>query len=566
MFYRKEDVDEAIICGICNSTYKSPRVLPCSESACHECIQFIIQTDPNQEFACNFCHKKHKPFGKDGFPLNGALIKLLKAKAVNIYRNDRVEELKEKLAEIKSKCEQFKLNLDNDVDQVEKRCIRLRNQVHLETDVLIEEVHNFNASLIAEIDKYEQECIASINSNTKENKFNKFFDELENFCTDKMKYLTEFKLDEKVVKETTTVADSYLEKLKIDGVLLKNTLFNRKEAEFIKRHNKINRTLLGTLVFRSSSLDFTHLNEVKFTNNIITGLSSDLIVNLFKNHDENNFVFYKNNDGHLNATCFDKIGNVLYKITNVCGMTGSSFSDDLSCYRVTRSLNNFILFVLIPTARPIRAICGHQIYNNQGITGLFFILDQDLNYIKHNADFRDVFLLHMAANSSRVICIDCYNYYLLDMNLASVNIGSMNKIKYQVGDIHDIINVQINDEYLFFLCKNKKVKNFETKSFQRAEQIEIVENKMKIFEIESGDLVVEIETSANQMKLLSADRLVLFDSVSRIVSLYEQTGEFCKLEDINLEKSLESGLKINLDQSNCLVFYNSKYMKYTSMN
>jgi hypothetical protein len=219
MFYRKEEVDQVLACGICSEIYEDPRLLPCSESACNWCIQKVIESNPKKEFNCRFCQKIHIPSGKEGkegFPVNGAFVKFSQIKANNVYRNAKVEELKTKLAEIKGKCGELKLSLEKGVDEVKEHCIRLRNQVHLETDILIEEAHAFNESLIAEIDKYEQECIDSFNSNTKtsDNVINKFILELDTFYTGNTKYLTEFEIDEKVVEEAVANAESYFKRIK----------------------------------------------------------------------------------------------------------------------------------------------------------------------------------------------------------------------------------------------------------------------------------------------------------------------------------------------------------------
>jgi hypothetical protein len=525
MFYRKEDVDEAIICGICNSIYKSPRVLPCSESACHECIQFIIQTDPNQEFACNFCHEKHTPLGKDGFPVNGALMKLLKAKAGTVCRSAKVEELKHKLLDIKSKCSEFKMNLDNGVDQISQHCIRLRNRVHLETDILIEEAHTLNKSLIAEINKYEEECIKSFNSNTSktDNKFNKFVDELNEFHSDKTKYLSDFKIDEKTVVETIKKADSHLEKLKIEDRLLMNIQFSGKVAEFIKRSNEIDRTLLGTLVFKSLSLDENNLTEIEFSNDIFATCSSS--IHSFNHNNSNNFIFfYIDTNRHLQMICFDNGEQVKNGVVNALNYVGCGAYSEIIQLNVTHSLNSFIFYVKLPVYAQGSIRGRRQLHDNQAVIGLFFILDYNLNYVNHNASFGTHHFLHIAASRSRVICIDSSNnFFLLDMNLNLVyEIRlSLDKIKNQVENT--IVEVQMNDQYVFLLC------NWRSNS-----------NQLKIFEISSGNLVKEMKTNANKVKLVSRDRLVLFDNFSRIIYLYEQTGEFCKLEEINLAQSLNN--------------------------
>jgi Fe2+ or Zn2+ uptake regulation protein len=80
------------------------------------------------------------------------------------------------------------------------------------------------------------------------------------------------------------------------------------------------------------------------------------------------------------------------------------------------------------------------------------------------------------------------------MNLALLHEKSLVTITTQVGKT--VVDVQMSDKYVFFLCCDKK---------------------LKIFEIESGGLVREIEASADQIKLAPGGRIVLFDSINRIV-------------------------------------------------
>jgi hypothetical protein len=307
MFCRKEEVDQVLRCGICSQIYVDPRVLPCSESACNICIQKLIESNPKKEFDCNFCHNKHKPLDKEGFPLNGALIKLSKVKADNVYRNAQVEELNVKLVEIKSKCEEFKLSLESGVNQVREHCIRLRNQVHLETDILIEEAHKFNEGLIAEIDKYEQECIDSFNSNAAktDNKFQHFLVELKKFHTDNTKYLNEFRIDVKQVEEAVAKADIHLRRLKIEDKSLKKIKFNNKIAEFSKCQNK--HSLLGTLTYKPLDFEIGGLKQLTFNNQILKSYNSG--INIFKDDSGNSYAFFINSSHCLNLISFDNDGS-----------------------------------------------------------------------------------------------------------------------------------------------------------------------------------------------------------------------------------------------------------------
>jgi hypothetical protein len=526
MSYRIEEVDQVLTCEICSKIYENPRLLPCSESACNKCIQKIIERNPEKKFDCNFCHEKHTPSGKEGFPLNGALIKLLKTKVDvknkddvkpkvdKVYRDVHVNELTEKLEEIKNKCEQFKFSLDNGVDQLREHCIRLRNQVHLETDILIEEAHTFNESLIAEINKYEKECIDSFKSKTsqKDNEFDAFIAELAEFHSDKTKHLTEFENYEKVVGEAYEQAGDYLIKLEMQEKSLKKTQFNGKVAEFRKCQIKHNRTLLGTLTYKSVNFDTRNLNQLSLDNEICKNFSKG--INIFKHDDGNFYAFYRNKSYHLNMTSFGDDGKVIKQNVNVFNYNGDKSSYEVNTYAVAHSSNGFVIYVkmfhgnkLMPTA-----IFGHTININTGVTvnSLLMKIDRNFTYVNHQVNMFSNELKHVATNSSNILCVDSeFKYYFLDMNLAALRHKILNVCTSQVGNA--IVDVQMSDKYAFFLCNL---------------------SKLKIFEIESGSIVKAIDTSANQIKLASTNCLYLFNSSDRILHVHEKTEEFCKLEDL----------------------------------
>jgi hypothetical protein len=544
MFYRKEDIDQGFICGICNNIFVDPRLLPCTESACHDCIRRMIETNPNNEFDCKLCQGEHKPPSSEGFLANGSLSKLLKAKAGHVNRGGKMKELADKVVKIKGKCDEFKLSLDNGVNQVREHCIRLRNQVHLETDILIEEVHKFNESLIAEIDKYEQECVDSFNNKiTKEdNEFDKFLVDLTDFRSDKTRYLAEFDVEEEVVEIALLKADSYLKECKVVDRSLKKIQFNGKLAEFIKRQTKIDRALLGTLVYKSVGLE--NVQSLLLKNDIL--VSFDKSISLFKCEDGYNYVFYIDTNRHLNMCSFDNDGKIIKQVINALRYQDKDEYSQLIDYKVVQSSNKFIVFVRRQLGYKDGAFCGRKITNDPYFFGLFLAIDRNFTYLGHNFHDHDFFwyksITHMTANTSAILWVDTdYKYKYLDVNLGVFSTKHLDPITTQVGNT--IVDIQMNNEYVFALCNCKK---------------------LKIFEIESGDLVKEIETDADQIKLVSVDRLVLFDSANRVVHLYDQSGEFCKLEEDNLAQSLERDLKINRDQSNCLAFYNSTSMRYLS--
>jgi transposase len=104
-------------------------------------------------------------------------------------------------------------------DQVKEYCIELRNQVHLQTDILLEQVHQFNEAVIAEIDEYEKKCVDSYQQKSVryQTANKKFLTKLKKFYNENSKYLTEFKMDEQKIQDGLVQTVKYLVELKKRG-------------------------------------------------------------------------------------------------------------------------------------------------------------------------------------------------------------------------------------------------------------------------------------------------------------------------------------------------------------
>ena len=66
-------------CPFCDNLITDPRVLPCGESICFECI-------PDKEFECSLCSEKHQ-VPPNGFMKNKRLGDLLKNSTQNSLTN-----------------------------------------------------------------------------------------------------------------------------------------------------------------------------------------------------------------------------------------------------------------------------------------------------------------------------------------------------------------------------------------------------------------------------------------------------------------------------------------------
>jgi hypothetical protein len=215
MFYKKEEVDSVLLCSICSEVFQDndPRILPCGESACQTCI--LKSSNSDSELDCSFCHQKHKPCSVDGFLSNLAILKLIKTKADQVYRNPSVEKLRSKLAKVTETCADLRDYFTNGTAEAREHCDELRSQVQLQTDILLEQVHRHNQRMLAEIDEYEKQCFSSFNSKSSNYQAEsiKLFAEVDTFCTLNSNYLTRFKIDDKEIESSIQLAERHLTKI-----------------------------------------------------------------------------------------------------------------------------------------------------------------------------------------------------------------------------------------------------------------------------------------------------------------------------------------------------------------
>ncbi len=260
-----------MICSICSKTMRDPRILPCGKSACHECIQSRVNA-ATFELECLNCKKQHlAPNRVDGFYLNMGLQVIIEAKANELYWGKKVENLKSKLAEIQQEGVRFQANYVSGANLIKEHCLKLRNQIQLRTDILLEQVHQYNEKLIGEIDKYERECIDSFENkiSDKENEFSQLLIEMSDFYTDKVKYLTEFVINGNTVKKSLAKADNYLERLKSMKNSLKDFKFDGKLMKFKPNETEHDSmSLLGSFDFSLGcplSFDFDNVKEIQLS-------------------------------------------------------------------------------------------------------------------------------------------------------------------------------------------------------------------------------------------------------------------------------------------------------------
>jgi hypothetical protein len=176
-------------------------------------------------------------------------LKLIKAKAEAVCRNPTVQELKEKLVEVKTKCENFKYACDDGIEQISGHCALLRNQVDIATECLIEKAHSFSEKMISDIDKYEKESIQSFKSTKlqRNNEIDELKVEVNKFHMETSRYLDELNIDDTIVEESLKNVAKMIQEMNDVDDPFKNT-----KMEFV-RSDTFEMPCFGCLVNKSTS-------------------------------------------------------------------------------------------------------------------------------------------------------------------------------------------------------------------------------------------------------------------------------------------------------------------------
>jgi hypothetical protein len=317
MFYRKDDVNEATTCGMCFEIYEDPRNLPCGESACHDCIVNSIENNPSKQFECSFCDKIHKPAKKQGFPKNRDSAKLIMIKAEEEKRTKNIEDWKAKMSEMKNKRDEFKINLntENGIDQIQDQCTKLRNQVHLRTEVLIEQLHQINERMVAEIGDNEKRCIQTFNGNIggelrKESGI--LITEIDDFYDKNSKYVTQFKINKNVVRNSLAKSVVFKRRLNKQCDKLQKIKFNKRITQFTNSSFELDEKLVGSLCNKYFIFDEFYFNEFYDYYFIFA-------------HDDfgQKAYFYIDDENNLNIELLDSKAKLVKRFKNI--LKGSSF-------------------------------------------------------------------------------------------------------------------------------------------------------------------------------------------------------------------------------------------------
>ena len=202
------------------------------KSVCINCIESISHlsiskyADSIQEIRsiviekCPFCEKQHIASEEAGFILNEFIMKATELKPEKVYRCPSYDMLDSLVTNLNSDLNELTSKIEYPDIKIREHCDKIRNQIDLATETLLEKISKFREKFIDEINRYEQDCVKNnhsyLDTKTKE-VFLKLVKENETKLAKIRSYVNKPKIEEEFVK-------SLINEAKIQEYKLKNQL------------------------------------------------------------------------------------------------------------------------------------------------------------------------------------------------------------------------------------------------------------------------------------------------------------------------------------------------------
>ena len=312
MLYGEESVSFLTKCPLCKSKLKESKILPCGVY-CANCVKELTKNADviTKEFKCKSCKKIHI-IPEDGFMKWNALDEFHSSvlPLEDIYRGESIETLKKNLNEIDKQINEMSFSLNNSSHKVKEFCLKLRNEVSLETEVLIKHVQDYNEKLINEINDFEMRCIANINSDkNKIAKFNDFLNETKHFHQESIEYLRKYQIQKTEIVKANSKAVELVERFGNEKKELEKFIFNNDSILFRKNVLELDKIKVGYLI--QNTIDFNKLQTLKLKEILPDFNESSSIYDFDAFKDEKIALNYGNNSNDLSIAIIDKNGALI---------------------------------------------------------------------------------------------------------------------------------------------------------------------------------------------------------------------------------------------------------------
>jgi hypothetical protein len=170
MYYEAEKIESALKCPLCEETFDDPRVIPCGNTCCLMCL--------TNKFECKLCENVHETDDIVNYPKSHSNKKLLEERK-NKISSDYIElKFKKELEKFENKINMLDLNEKNFKDDLNDHCEKMRSQIIVKTECIINEFNKRCDEMCAQIDKYELD--SNVEWDTEDEAYRKSLTELIN--------------------------------------------------------------------------------------------------------------------------------------------------------------------------------------------------------------------------------------------------------------------------------------------------------------------------------------------------------------------------------------------------
>ena len=463
MFVDEAAINKILNCKVCESKLKDPRILPCGQSVCAECIPDI--SDANKErIKCQSCSKTHE-IPRDGFPENKVLVEITMLKSNEVSCCKTIAEIKSILEKISEKSLRIESGLEIGETTIRNKCDKVRNDVQLAIEEAHLELDKFHKTFLDEIDAHESECQRNLKKlqEIKTDEALQILTETKTFEESSISILSKNELDESKLQIILNDGKKLLRKVQNVDDRLETNILNNKKIDFAKTYQKLTSRILGEIKINEIQPRFgkndstlnqidlrAHLNDCdidKINLSTFCFLENGSICMAYINLDL--VPSNQNLNKKISMCLFNRQGNILKK-------NERCFETKTNCCKLESTTINNMIYLSIQTLDPhvyefeIRRIDLNLNTNEidifDGYPKIYATPANLLVYDKINNIIvkRDLMELESQENNTFMVCeegIPVTSFFELNENYVIAR-----RDKVALGDIYDYGRVSVNFE------------------------------------------------------------------------------------------------------------------------
>lgn len=154
-----DDLDELLVCKICQKYFQDPVLLPCGENICKEHV--VLNKSPDEKeakiynYMCQLCKSNHQTL-EAGFCLNTGMIKLLK---LNYHLDENALAQHKLVEELDSVVKALRLICKAPNYFISEYASEIRNRIDVRREELLLRVHSVSNRMLNELKEFEDGCL-----------------------------------------------------------------------------------------------------------------------------------------------------------------------------------------------------------------------------------------------------------------------------------------------------------------------------------------------------------------------------------------------------------------------